>query len=92
MPKEKKNPNPHQFALLIWDLFRGEKTNEKTSLLRENKIVYEYVPNNMTADFQVFDLIVSKRCLPSSKTLQSRGFRKVFNVCTESHLSNFEVG
>ena len=31
-----------------------------TSLLRENKIVYEYVPNNMTADFQVFDLTVSK--------------------------------
>ena len=57
--KRKKNPNPYQFVLLIWDLFRGEKTDEKTSLLRENKIVYEYVPNNMTADFQVFDLIVS---------------------------------
>ena len=31
-----------------------------TSLLRENKIVYEYVPNNMTTDFQVLDLIVNK--------------------------------
>ena len=53
MPKETKNPNLYQFALLIWDLFRGEKTDEKTSLLRENKIVYEYVPNKMTTDFQI---------------------------------------
>ena len=30
-----------------------------TSLLRENKIAYEYVPNNMTSDFQVLDLIVN---------------------------------
>ena len=33
---------------------------EVTSLLRENKIVYKYVPNNMTDDFQVLDLIVNK--------------------------------
>ena len=31
-----------------------------TSLLRENKIVYEYVANNMTVDFQVLDLTVSQ--------------------------------
>ena len=31
-----------------------------TSLLRENKVVYEHVPNNMTADFQVLDLTVNK--------------------------------
>ena len=55
MPKETKNPNLYQFALLIWDLFRGEKTDEKTSVLRENKIVYEYVPNKMTTDFQILD-------------------------------------
>ena len=30
------------------------------SLLRENKIVYKYVPNNMTADFQVLNLTVNK--------------------------------
>ena len=29
-------------------------------MLRENKIVYEYVPNNMTVDFQVHDLTISK--------------------------------
>ena len=30
------------------------------TLLRENKIVYEYVPNNMTSNFQVLDLTVNK--------------------------------
>ena len=29
-------------------------------MLRENKIVYEYVPNNMTVDLQVLDLTVNK--------------------------------
>ena len=72
MPKETKNPNLYQFALLIWDLFRGEKTDEKTSLLRENKIVYEYVPNKMTTDFQILDWTVTKRSLPGNKNPQSR--------------------
>ena len=58
--KGKKIGNSDQFALLIWDVFRGQKTEEVTSLLRENKIVYKYVPNNMTADFQVLDLAVNK--------------------------------
>ena len=31
-----------------------------TPLLRENKIVHEYVPNNMTVDFQVYDLTINK--------------------------------
>ena len=52
--------NPEQFALLIWDVFRGQKTDEVASLLTENNILYEYVPNNMTADFQVLDLTVNK--------------------------------
>ena len=55
-----KLANPDQFSLLIWDVFRGQKTDEVTSLLTENKILYEYVPNNMTADFQVLDLTVNK--------------------------------
>ena len=58
--KRKKIGNPDQFTLLIWDVFWGQKTEEVTSLLRKNKTVYEYVPNNMTADFQVLDLIVNK--------------------------------
>ena len=58
--ERKKTGNPDQFALLIWDVFRGQKTDAVTSLLSENKIVHEYVPNNMTADFKVLDLTVNK--------------------------------
>ena len=58
--KRKKNGNPDQCAPLIWDFFRGQKTEEVTSLLREIKIVYEYVPNNMTTNFKILDLAVNK--------------------------------
>ena len=51
--------NPDQYALLIWDVFRGQTTDEVSSLLTVNKIMYEFVPNNMTADFQVLDLTVN---------------------------------
>ena len=36
--------------------FSRSKTDEVTLLLRENKIVSKYVPNDMSADFQVLDL------------------------------------
>ena len=36
--------------------FSRSKTDEVTLLLRENKIVSKYVPNDMPADFQVLDL------------------------------------
>ena len=58
--EREKMGNLDQYALLIWDVFRGQKTNEVTSLLQENKIFNEYVPNNMTSDFQVLDLTVNK--------------------------------
>ena len=29
-------------------------------MLRENKIIYKYVPNSITADFQVLDLAINK--------------------------------
>ena len=59
MEREKLG-NPEQFALLIWDVFRGQKTDEVTSLLTDNNILWEYVPNNITVDFQVLDLTVNK--------------------------------
>ena len=46
--------------LINFHVFRGQKTEEVKSLLRENKIVYKYVTNNMTADFQVLNLTVNK--------------------------------
>ena len=52
--------NLEQFALLIWDVFRGQKTDEVTLLLAENKILIEYAPNNMTDEFQALNLTVNK--------------------------------
>ena len=49
-----------QHALLIWNIFRGQKTEAVTSLLQEQKILNDYVPNNMTDYFQVLDLTVNK--------------------------------
>ena len=59
MKREKKG-NADQYALLIWDVFRGQKTEAVTSLLQDQKILNEYVPNNMTSCFQVLDLTVNK--------------------------------
>ena len=58
--EREKLDDSEQTALLIWDVFRGQKTDLVTSLLVDNNIKYEYVPNNMTADFQVLDLTVNK--------------------------------
>ena len=41
-------------------VFRGQKTEAVTSLLHDQKILNEYVPNNMTNYFQVLDLTVNK--------------------------------
>ena len=49
-----------QHALLIWNVFRGQKTEAVTSILQEQKILNDYVPNNMTGYFQVLDLTVNK--------------------------------
>ena len=58
--REKNIGDADQYALLIWDIFRGQKTEAVTSLLQEQKILNEYVPNNMTDYFQVLDLTVNK--------------------------------
>ena len=37
--RKKKIGNLDQFTILTWDVFVGQKTDEVTSLLKENKIV-----------------------------------------------------
>ena len=44
--------NPNQAALLIFDVFRGQITDEVTSHLLLNNIYFITVPNNMTHLFQ----------------------------------------
>ena len=50
---EKKIGDADQYALLIWKVFHDQKT-------KEQKILNEYVTNNMTDYFQVLDLTVNK--------------------------------
>ena len=57
--KKKKIGGTDQYAKLIRNVFHGQKTEAVTSLLQEEKILNEYVPNNMTYYFQVLDLMVT---------------------------------
>ena len=49
-----------QQALLIFDVFRGQNTQEFLDALKENDIVATKVPPNMTHLFQPLDLTVNK--------------------------------
>lgn len=57
--KKERLQNPDQFALLIWDDFRGQK-KEMVTLLEENRLLREYIPSNMTDYFEVLNLTVNK--------------------------------
>lgn len=54
--------NPNQAALLVFDVFRGQITDEVTSHLAQNNIYFVMVPNNMTHLFQPLDLTVNGHC------------------------------
>ena len=58
--KRSELKNPSQAALLIWDAFRGEKTTSAPDILKENNIITEYVPNNMTNYYQALDCTTNK--------------------------------
>ena len=52
--------NPSQAALLIWDVFREQKATPVLDFLKENNIISEYVPNNMTNYYQQLDCTTNK--------------------------------
>ena len=58
--RREKIGDADQYALLIWKVFRDQKTEAVNSLLQEQKILNEYATNNMTDYFQVLDLTVNK--------------------------------
>ena len=60
---------PKQAAFVIMDVFRCQITDDVISLLRDNKIHYVLVPNNMTRLFQALDLTVNKHCKSYLKRL-----------------------
>ena len=52
--KIEKLENPSQAALLIY-VFRRQKTTPVLDIVKENNIIAEYVPNNMTNYYQQLD-------------------------------------
>ena len=59
-----------QKALLIFDVFRGQTTNEVLECLEENHLLASKVPANMTHIYQPLDLTVNK----SAKDITKRKF------------------
>ena len=45
--KRSELKNPRQAALLIWDVFSGQKITPTLDILKENNIITEYVPSNI---------------------------------------------
>ena len=68
--------NPNQAALLIMDVFRGQMTEEVTSLLHDNNILLVRVPSNMTHLFQPLDLTVNGHCKAYMKSKFAEWYRK----------------
>ena len=70
---------PNQAALLVLDVFRGQMTQEVTTLFRNNNIFFVKVPNNMTQLFQPLDLTVNGHCKSFMKKQCAEWFSKQFN-------------
>ena len=58
--KRSELKNPSQAALLIWDVFRGQKTTPVLDILKENHIITEYVSNNMSNYYQPLGCTTNK--------------------------------
>ena len=74
--KRSELKNPSQAALLIWDVFRGQKTTPVLDILKENNIITEYVPNNMTNYYQPLDCTTNKWAKDFLKAKFSTWFSK----------------
>ena len=72
----KKLNNPKQAALLIFDIFRGQITEDVTNLLKKYNIHLVLVPSNMTHIFQPLDLTVNNHCKNFMKNLFTEWYSK----------------
>ena len=74
--QRKKLNNPKQAAVLIFDVFRGQMTEEVTDLLKKNNIHLLVVPSNMTHIFQPLDLTVNNNCKLFMRNLFTEWYSK----------------
>jgi len=74
--QRKKLNNPKQAALLIFDVFRGQITEEVTELLKKHNIFLVLVPSNMTHIFQPLDLTVNHHCKQFMRNLFTEWYSK----------------
>ena len=81
--QRKQLGKPNQSVLLTMDVFRGQITNDVTSLLTKHNVHVVLVPANMTQLFQPLDLTVNKHC----KSFLKRLFSTWFSQQIESQLS-----
>ena len=72
--QRKELQKPDQAARLILRLFRGQITEDVTSLLQKHNVLLVLVSNNMTHMFQPLDLTVNKHCKTFLKNLSSEWY------------------
>ena len=80
--KRSELKNPSQAALLIWDVFRGQKITPTLDILKENNIITEYVPSNMTNYYQPLDCTTNKW----AKDFLKAKYRTWFSKLGQKHL------
>ena len=67
---------PDQMALIIWDVFRDQKTDSVLEVLQENNLTAGYVPNNLTNYYQPLACTTNKWAKDFTKHKFSTWFAK----------------
>ena len=80
-----------QKALIIWDVFRGQKTDEVINFMEENNLTTEYVPNNLTAHYQPLDCTTNKWAKDFTKRKFSTWYAKQIRDNVEKGISLEEI-
>ena len=70
--REELGFSPNQKALLVFDVFKGQKTDRYRALLEHHDIVAVYVPANLTRYFQPLDLTINGVAKTFLKATQQR--------------------
>ena len=79
-----KLDDPNQSALLIWDVFRGQKTESVIEVLKENNIHNENIPNNMSNYYQPLDLTTNNWAKEFLKTKFSQWYSEQIQDALDS--------